>query len=54
MGEIGERGLGKVKWEDVDGKTRRPRVARAYEMHDHIIETFHDHVVTEDAIKEWK
>ena len=29
-------------------------VARAYEMHDHIIETFHDHVVTEDAIKEWK
>ena len=29
-------------------------VARAYEMHDHIIETFHDHVVTEDAIEEWK
>ena len=29
-------------------------VARAYEMHDHIIETFHGHVVTEDAIKEWK
>ena len=29
-------------------------VARAYEMHDHIIETFHNHVVTEDAIKEWK
>ena len=29
-------------------------VARAYEMHDHIVETFHDHVVTEDAIKEWE
>ena len=29
-------------------------VARAYEIHDHIIETFHNHVVTEDAIKEWK
>ena len=29
-------------------------VARAYEMHDHIVETFHDHVVTEEAIKEWK
>ena len=29
-------------------------MARAYEMHDHIIETFHNHVVTEDAIKEWK
>ena len=29
-------------------------VARAYEMHDHIIETFHDHVVTQDAIQEWK
>ena len=29
-------------------------VARAYELHDHIIETFHNHVVTEDAIKEWK
>ena len=29
-------------------------VARAYELHDHIVETFHDHVVTEDAIKEWK
>ena len=29
-------------------------VARAYEMHDHIIETFHNHVVTEDAIKDWK
>ena len=29
-------------------------VARAYELHDHIIETFHDHVVTEDAIEEWK
>ena len=29
-------------------------VARASEMHDHIIETFHGHVVTEDAIKERK
>ncbi len=29
-------------------------VGRAYEMHDHIVETFHNHVVTEDAIKEWK
>ena len=29
-------------------------VAQAYEMHDHIVETFHDHVVTEDAIKEWE
>ena len=29
-------------------------VARAYEMHDHIIETFHNQVVTEDASKEWK
>ena len=29
-------------------------VARAYEMHDHIVETFHEHVVTEDAIEEWK
>ena len=29
-------------------------VARAYEMHDHTIETFHNHVVTEDAIEEWK
>ena len=29
-------------------------VARAFEMHDHIIETFHDHVVTETAIEAWK
>ena len=29
-------------------------VARAYEMHDHIIETFHEHVVTPEAIEEWK
>ncbi len=29
-------------------------VGRTYEMHDHIIETFHNHVVTEDAIEEWK
>ncbi|MYA17146.1 MAG: TIGR04255 family protein [Gammaproteobacteria bacterium] len=29
-------------------------VARAYEMHDHIIETFHEHVVTSEAIEEWK
>jgi hypothetical protein len=29
-------------------------VARAYEMHDHLIETFHKHVVTEKAIEVWK
>jgi len=29
-------------------------IARAYEMHDHLIETFHDHVVTEQAIEVWK
>lgn len=29
-------------------------VARAYEMHDHLIETFHEHVVTKDAIEVWK
>ena len=29
-------------------------VASAYELHDHIIETFHDHVVTREAIEEWK
>ena len=29
-------------------------VARAYEMHDHLIETFHEHVVTETAIEAWK
>ena len=29
-------------------------VARTYEMHDHIIETFHEHVVTPEAIEEWK
>ena len=29
-------------------------VARAYEMHDHIVETFHDHVVTREAIEEWR
>lgn len=29
-------------------------VARAYEIHDHLIETFHNHVVTEDAIGAWK
>ena len=29
-------------------------VARAFEMHDHIIETFHEHVVTEAAIEAWK
>ena len=28
--------------------------ARAYEMHDHIVETFYDHVVTREAIEEWK
>lgn len=29
-------------------------VARTFEMHDHIIETFHEHVVTPEAIEEWK
>ena len=29
-------------------------VARAFEMHDHLIETFHEHVVTEAAIGAWK
>jgi uncharacterized protein (TIGR04255 family) len=29
-------------------------IARAYEMHDQIVETFHDHVVTRDAIEEWR
>ena len=29
-------------------------VARACEMHDHIIETFQGHVVTGEAIEEWK
>ena len=29
-------------------------VARAFEMHDHLIETFHEHVATETAIEAWK
>ena len=29
-------------------------VARAYEMHDHLIETLHNHVVTEKAIEVWR
>lgn len=29
-------------------------VARAHDLHDHIIETFRGHVVTEGAIEEWK
>jgi uncharacterized protein (TIGR04255 family) len=29
-------------------------VARAYELHDHLVETFHDHVVTKDAIEVWE
>lgn len=29
-------------------------VARTYEMHDHIVETFHQHVVTEDAVAVWQ
>ena len=29
-------------------------VARAYEMHDHVVETFHEHMVTETAIELWK
>lgn len=29
-------------------------VARTFEMHDHLIETFHKHVVTEQAIEVWR
>ncbi len=29
-------------------------VARAFEMHDHLVETFHEHVVTETAVEVWK
>ena len=29
-------------------------MARAFELHDHLIETFHEHVVTETAIEAWK
>ena len=29
-------------------------LARAYEMHDHLVETFHEHVVTETAIEAWQ
>lgn len=29
-------------------------VARAYEMHDHLIETLHDHVVTKKAVEVWQ
>lgn len=29
-------------------------VARAFEMHDHLVETFHKHVVTETAVEVWK
>ena len=29
-------------------------VARAFEMHDYLIETFHEHVVTKTAIEVWK
>jgi hypothetical protein len=29
-------------------------VARAYELHDHLIETFHEHVVTQTAIEAWR
>lgn len=29
-------------------------VAKAYAMHDHLVETFHEHVVTEKAIEVWK
>ena len=29
-------------------------VARAQDLHDHIVETFRGHVVTEDAIEEWR
>ena len=29
-------------------------VARSYEMHDHLVETFHEHVVSEKAIEVWR
>jgi len=29
-------------------------LGQTYLLHDHIIETFHDQVVTEEAIKVWK
>jgi uncharacterized protein (TIGR04255 family) len=29
-------------------------VERAYEMHDHLVETFHEHVVTQAAIEAWQ
>lgn len=29
-------------------------VEHAYEMHDHIVETFHEHVVTDAAIEAWR
>jgi len=29
-------------------------VASAYSMHDHLVETLHDHVVTKEAIEAWK
>lgn len=29
-------------------------VTQAYAMHDHIIETFHEQVITKEAIQEWK
>ncbi len=29
-------------------------IKRTFELHDHIIETLHDHVVTPEAIEEWK
>ena len=29
-------------------------VARAYEMHDQLIETFHNHVAAKEAIELWR
>ena len=41
----------------IEGKFRPDAewvAARAYEMHDHPVETFHRHVVTEKAIEVWR
>ena len=29
-------------------------IDRAYELHDHLIETFHDHVITPHAVEAWR
>ena len=27
---------------------------KAYQLHDHIVETLHDHVITKEAMEEWQ